>query len=194
MRNRLVVAMGVLLAAVFSPAVNPAPLIAGEPIDDGIAEEGGESGVRQTADPVDVIVPDGLTIEEADIQLVLQIAADLDDAWNSRDAKAFAALFDDYADFQLHTGLLIQGKAAIEKFWAEQVFPGVPDPMRHEITPKMIRFTSEKAAIGDGMLKISMNTDKGEMVHLESGGTMLLIKKEDRWLIAAIRLIVFAKE
>jgi uncharacterized protein (TIGR02246 family) len=134
----------------------------------------------------------GTGIQKEDQQAVLQLPADLDRAWNERDAQSFAALFDEDGDFRLHTGLWIQGKDAIERFWAEEVFPTLSERMQHVVTPKRVRFVASDVAIGDGTLRLVDHLEEQERVHLEVEGTMLLVKREGRWRISAIRLAALA--
>jgi uncharacterized protein (TIGR02246 family) len=134
----------------------------------------------------------GTGIQKVDQQAVLQLPADLDRAWNERDAQSFAALFDEDGDFRLHTGLWIQGKDAIERFWAEEVFPTLSERMQHVVTPKRVRFVASDVAIGDGTLRLVDHLEEQERVHLEVEGTMLLVKREGRWRISAIRLAALA--
>jgi uncharacterized protein (TIGR02246 family) len=138
------------------------------------------------------VVSRGTSASEGDADALLQLVADLDDAWNNRDARAFAALFEEDADFQFHTGLCVPGRAAIEGFWAEEVFAFLSEPMRHVTTPRRIRFVTDDVAIGDGQLTIAHVAEEQEQqhVHLQTEGTMLAVRRDDGWRISAIRLMV----
>jgi len=83
------------------------------------------------------IVATGLIIPEQDKQSVLQLATELDRRWNERDAVAFADLFETDGDFRFHTGYWIKGKASIEDFWRQQVFPGLSEGMRMWLSPSV---------------------------------------------------------
>jgi len=134
------------------------------------------------------IVSDGPGIPQEDKGAVLQLPAELDRTWNERDAQAFAALFDEDGDFRFHTGLWIQGREAIERFWGEEVFPTLPEGMRHIVTPRRVRFVTDDVAIGEGTLRLVEHVEGQERVHLETEGTMLAVKREVHWHISAIRL------
>ncbi len=140
------------------------------------------------------IISSGLIIQEEDKQSVLQLATEIDRRWNERDAKAFADLFDEEADFRFHTGSWIRGKAAIEDFWKSQVFPGLPEGMRHTHIPKRVRFITDNVAIGDGTLRIVNIIAGEEQVHLETEASLLVVKKNARWYVSAIRLTALAPE
>ena len=136
----------------------------------------------------------GLTIKEEDKQSVLQLATELDRRWNQRDARAFADLFETDGDFRFHTGTWIKGKASIEDFWRRQVFPGLPEGMRHVVVTKCVRFVTDNVAIGDGTLRLVDVVEERERVHLETEGTLLAVKKNARWYISGIRLTALAPE
>jgi uncharacterized protein (TIGR02246 family) len=134
------------------------------------------------------VVAGGLTIQEEDKRSVLQLATELDRRWNQCDARAFADLFEVDGDFRFHTGAWIRGKASIEAFWRDEVFPGLPEGMRHVTITKRVRFITDSVAIGDGTLRLVDVSERQERVHLETAGTVLAVKKNARWLISAIRL------
>jgi len=140
------------------------------------------------------IVATGLIIPEQDKQAVLQLATELDKRWNERNAKAFADLFETDGDFRFHTGYWIKGKASIEDFWRQQVFPGLTEGMRHVVVIKSVRFVTDNIAIGDGTLRLVDVGEGQERVHLETEGTLIAVKKNTRWYISAIRLTALASE
>ena len=140
------------------------------------------------------VVTSGLTIQEEDKQSVLQLAKELDRRWNERDARAFADLFEIDGDFRFHTGTWIKGRGSIENFWRGEVFPGLPEGMRHVIITKRVRFVTDNVAIGDGTLRLVNLIEGQERVHLETEGTVLAVKKNARWCISAIRLTALAPE
>ena len=142
--------------------------------------------------PQTEMVTNGMSITQEDRQSVLQIAADLDKTWDSRDARGFAALFDDNGDFRFQDGLWIQGKNAIEGFWGQEVFPNLLEGIRHISITKRVRFVSDHVAIGDGTLRLVRSMEGQEQVYLETEGTVLAVKKEGRWRISAIRLTVLS--
>lgn len=140
------------------------------------------------------VVASGVIIQEEDKQSVLRLATELDRRWNEHDARAFADLFEIDGDFRFHTGSWIRGKASIEDFWRAEVFPGLPEGMRHVVITKRVRFVTDNVAIGDGTLRLVDLMEGQERVHLETEGTLLAVKKNARWYISAIRLTALALE
>jgi uncharacterized protein (TIGR02246 family) len=140
------------------------------------------------------IVDSGLIIQEEDKQSILQLATELDRRWNQRDARGFADLFEPDGDFRFETGFWIRGKRSIEDFWGGEVFPGVTEGMRHIVIAKRIRFVTDNVAIGDGIIRIVDLMEGQERVHLETEATVLVVKKDGRWYISAVRLAALAPE
>ena len=134
------------------------------------------------------IMTSGLTIQEEDKKSVLQLAMDLDRRWNERDAGLFADLFETYGDFRFQNGFWIVGKKSIEEFWRNQVFPGLAEGVRHEVTAKRVRFVTDNVAIGDGTIRIIDLIEGRERVHMSTEVTVLVVKKDGRWYISAARL------
>jgi uncharacterized protein (TIGR02246 family) len=142
-------------------------------------------------DNIQVVTSDQ-TISEEDKQSVLQLATELDMRWNERNARAFADLFTPDGDFRFHTGIWIVGKDAIEKFWHDQVFAGLPPSFRHEVTIKRVRFVTDNTAIGDGTIRIVEMIEGQERVHLDTQATAFGAKKDGRWYFSAVRLAVLS--
>jgi uncharacterized protein (TIGR02246 family) len=140
------------------------------------------------------VVTNGLTIEDEDKQSVLQLAIELDRRWNARNAEAFADLFTPDGDFRFHTGIWIVGKRSIEEFWRDQVFTGLAQGVRHEVTAKRVRFITDNVAIGDGAIRIVDLIDEQERVYLATEVTAVAVKKDGRWLFSAVRLTALATE
>lgn len=138
------------------------------------------------------LVVSGLAVTEEDQRAVLQLARELDRRWNQRDASAFADLFVDDGDFRIYTTAWLKSKAAIEDFWEKEVFPGLTDSMRHVITTKRVRFVTNDVAIGDGILCLVDSSEMQEQVLVEREGTLILVKRDARWYIAAARLATVA--
>ncbi len=138
---------------------------------------------------INEIVTAGLTISEQDKRSALQMSAELDRRWNERDAAAFADLFETDGDFRFHTGEWVKGKASIEGYW-RQVFPGLPEGMRHVVDLKRARFITQDVAIGDGTFRIVYDSEGQERVHLETEATAVIVKRGERWVFSAVRLAV----
>ena len=129
------------------------------------------------------------SITEQDIWSVKQLTAELDKRWNQRDAEAFADLFDSDADFRFYTGPWVKGKEAITSFWNGEVFPGQSASTRHVIGIERIRFVSADLMIGDGNLRIVDQVDGKEQILADRKGTLIAVKKDKAWFIAAVRLV-----
>ena len=137
---------------------------------------------------IEIIVSDGL-ISEADQAAVFQLTRELDKRWNQRDPKAFSKLFEEDADFRFYSGAWIKGKTAIEAFWGGEVFPDMPENLKHLIIIKRVRFVSPNLAIGDGILRFVDDSEGKEQIRAEREGTLVAVKKKDNWVISAVRLV-----
>jgi uncharacterized protein (TIGR02246 family) len=124
---------------------------------------------------------------------VTQVAIKLDAHWNNRDAKGFASMFTDDADFRLQNGLWVRSRKAIEEYWRENVFSLLRLSAKHTTVPSRIRFLSDSIVVGDGKLIISDLLDGEEKTLLDGEGTMILQKKNQEWLITGIRLSILTK-
>jgi uncharacterized protein (TIGR02246 family) len=140
------------------------------------------------------IVASGVSIQEEDKHSVLQLATELDRRWNQHEARAFADLFEPDGDFRFQTGFWVRGKRSIEDFWGGVVFPGTAEGRRHVVIPKRIRFVTDHVAIGDGIIRIVDLMEGHERVHFETEATVLVVKKDGRWYISAVRLAALAPE
>lgn len=126
----------------------------------------------------------------ADIASIKQAGADLDSAYNRRDAKAFSELFLDDADFQWHTGDLLKNRKEIEQYFTNS-FTVMPADYRHITTFQRIRFLSSDLAIGDGTVVIARDgAVENEKPYLSVLFTCVGKKVKGQWRIAAIRLML----
>jgi uncharacterized protein (TIGR02246 family) len=137
---------------------------------------------------IEIIVSDQ-SIPEEDMQAVFQLTKELDERWNKRDSEAFANLFEDDADFRFYTGAWVKGKAAIQAFWNGEVFPGMPEDIRHVIHIKRVRFVSKELVIGDGTLQFVNVIGDQQKIQTEREGTLIAVKKKGCWIITAVRLV-----
>jgi uncharacterized protein (TIGR02246 family) len=129
------------------------------------------------------------SISEEDIQAVFQLTKELDKRWNQHDPAAFADLFENDADFRFYKGDWVKGKTAIESFWKGEVFPSMPEIVKHRIIVKRVRFVSPNLAIGDGVLQFVDSSGGTEYIQVEREGTLIAVKKGGRWIISAVRLV-----
>jgi len=127
----------------------------------------------------------------ADIAAIQQACANLDAAWNRRDAAALGDLFLNDADFQWHTGELLKDREQIEQYFGTSVFQQMPADYRHSTTIKRLRFLGPDTAIGDGTIVVSRDgAAENEKPYLSVLFTCVGQKKNGLWRIAAVRLMI----
>lgn len=129
------------------------------------------------------------SISEEDQHSIIELTTELDKRCNERDAKEFADLFEADTDFRFYTGPWVKGKAAIESFWKNKVFPGLPKSLKHLSIIKRVRFVSQDFIIGDGTLRFVDDSSGKEQIHSEREATLIAVKKEGCWRISAVRLV-----
>jgi uncharacterized protein (TIGR02246 family) len=126
----------------------------------------------------------------ADISAIKQVGADLDAAYNRRDAKAFSELFLDDADFQWHTGDLLKNRKEIEQYFTNSFKVMLAD-YRHITTFQRIRFLRSDLAIGDGTVVIAPDgVVENDKPYLSVLFTCIGKKVKGQWRISAIRLML----
>jgi uncharacterized protein (TIGR02246 family) len=129
-----------------------------------------------------------------DIEAIKQTGADFDAAYNRRDAVAFCEYFLEDADFQWHTGDLLQDRKQIEQHFIN-AFKSMPADYRHITTFKRIRFLGPDLVIGDGTLVIAKEGAKeNDKPYLNVLFTCMGKKVKGQWKLAAVRLILPARE
>jgi uncharacterized protein (TIGR02246 family) len=130
----------------------------------------------------------------ADIAAIKQAGANLDTAYNRRNAIAFSELFLDDADFQWHTGDLLKNRKEIEEYFTNS-FKIMPADYRHITTFQRIRFLRPDFAIGDGTVVIAREgAAENEKPYLNVLFTCVGKKVKSQWRIAAIRLMLIKSE
>lgn len=98
-------------------------------------------------------------------------------------------MFETDADFRFYSGPWVKGKEAIASFWNGEVFPGLSESARHVIGIERIRFVTADLMIGDGNLRIVDQVDGQEQILADRKGTLIAVKKNEAWVIAAVRLV-----
>jgi len=128
--------------------------------------------------------------QSADIAAIKQAAANLDAAYNRRDAVAFSEIFLKDADFQWHTGALLKDRKEIEEHFTN-AFKNMPADYRHITAFQRIRFLSPDIAVADGTVVIAREgAAENEKPYLSVLFTCVGKKVKGHWKIAAIRLIL----
>jgi uncharacterized protein (TIGR02246 family) len=124
-----------------------------------------------------------------DIAAIKQTGANLDAAYNRRDAVAFSNFFMEDADFLWHTGVLLKDRKEIEQDFSNS-FKRMPADFRHITTFQRIRFLNPDIAIADGTVVIAREgAAENEKPVLSVLFTCVGKKIKGVWKIAAIRLI-----
>jgi uncharacterized protein (TIGR02246 family) len=118
-----------------------------------------------------------------------ELAAGFDAAWNGRDADALAAFFTDDADFGNAAGEVFRGIEGIRRHYREGVFPSLPVGLPHKTTPEDIRFVAQDVIIGNGTVRLFLESREAAE-YAEMRVTAIMVKEGNRWLLSAVRLMV----
>lgn len=119
-----------------------------------------------------------------------ELTARIDNAWNSRDAKAFCELFREESDFRFHTGRTLRGRNEIQKHYLEY-FSRKPEGEKHTTKIRHIRFVSPDVAILDSEVALFSFRENGEKdVRLKLLSNFIVSKKVGKWLISGVYLMV----
>jgi len=115
----------------------------------------------------------------------------IDAAWNNRDPKAFSDLFEEAGDLIFHDGLILRGRAAIEKYYQEK-FPLIREGERHATGGAHVRLVRPDIAILDFEVALFsyVGDSREKDTRLKLLCTVVAIKKSGQWSISAIRLMV----
>jgi len=126
--------------------------------------------------------------DEKDIRA---IGAQVQDAWNQRDAKMLADLWLTDGDYISSTGRTATGRAEVESAFAAQ-WAGVYKGTKLTHTLTSVRFLRKDVAIADGAFEISgMKDASGKLLPTRSGlSTIVAVRKGERWYVAALRGMV----
>jgi uncharacterized protein (TIGR02246 family) len=116
-------------------------------------------------------------------QAVRRVVADFAEAINRGDARAFAALFAEDADFVVITGKYLKGRDEIVTYHAE-LFTGDFQDSHLEVTSVSVRFLRPDVAVARVATKRTEN--KGKEMRT-SFPMFVLTKQSESWLIAAVQ-------
>jgi uncharacterized protein (TIGR02246 family) len=116
-------------------------------------------------------------------QAVRKVVADFAEAINRGDAKSFAALFAEDADFVVITGKYLKGRNEIVTYHAE-LFTNGFQGSRLEVTSVAIRFLRPDVAVARVATK---RTENGGKEMRTSFPMFVLTKQGESWLIAAVQ-------
>ena len=121
---------------------------------------------------------------EAEIEHLLTRAAD---AYRRRDAQALADLYHANANNRQPSGEAVVGRAAI----AEQLavlFEMIPEDIETETTDQWIHLVTPDVAIIDMRVRNyrRLETEEREVLS-DEGFTMVAVREQGEWLVAAVR-------
>lgn len=120
---------------------------------------------------------------------ILKLLADSVGAWNRHDAAAFSKLFADDADFTDVLGLVVQGRAAIEKLLGP-LFATTFKESHVLPTGLRIRFIKSDVAAVDSTWGMSGYLDTADRKPSLKKAVMIvsliMIKEKGKWSIAAM--------
>ncbi|HTY42353.1 MAG TPA: SgcJ/EcaC family oxidoreductase [Thermoanaerobaculia bacterium] len=130
----------------------------------------------------------GTAADEKDVR---SIGAQLQEAWNKRDARMLADLWLTDGDYVSSTGRTATGRAEVEKAFDAQ-WSGLYKGTKLAHTLTSVRFLRKDVAIADGAFEISgMKDASGKLLPTRSGlSTVIAVRKGDRWYVAALRGMV----
>ncbi len=127
----------------------------------------------------------------ADEKDIRSLSSQIQQAWNSADAKMMADLFLTDGDYVSSTGRSARGRAEVEKAFAQQ-YAGIYKGTRITVTITTVHFVRKDVAIVDGAFDVTGIKDaSGKGLPPRSGlSTIVAARKGDRWYIAALRGMV----
>lgn len=129
-----------------------------------------------------------------DFVALQQLALDIDSTWNRRDAKGFSELFLEDADFRFYTGQMMRGRKEIEQFFAAS-FAELPADLHHETKAEHSRYLTPDVTISDAVVLVYPQGATEEQAHSRPIlSTGVAKKKDGRWRLAAVRLMVPPQE
>ena len=106
----------------------------------------------------------------------------LETAWNKRDAAGIAAMYTTDGDVMMIDAPVMAGRTALQAA-AERDMPTQPPTLRINITPISIRFLVPDVAIVNTVARFNEGAVK------EDRGTWVLVRRNGKWLIAALRVL-----
>lgn len=112
-----------------------------------------------------------------------KIGADFQSAWNKHDSKALASFWADDANLISNWGKEYNGKAEIEKHFANEHSNGMKDS-QFTLVIQNVRFINPDTVFLDADTTISGMTVSGEKAApLNDHAVFLLVKRDGKWLI-----------
>lgn len=116
---------------------------------------------------------------------VREIVKQVEDGWNARDGKAFAAPFAADADYVVVNGMNIKGREAIEKGHIG-IFTTIYKDSRNAATIKSVRFLRKDVAVVHVEWNLEFRAG-GETQKAHAMNTMFMTRDKGKWSIAAFQ-------
>jgi uncharacterized protein (TIGR02246 family) len=134
--------------------------------------------------PAAMVVPPGQQEDQQEIHGVLDGFVD---AWNHHDAKAFAAVFSEDADFTNVRGVGASGRANIEEFHAP-MFATVFKNTHQTFSATKIRFIKPDVAAVDAHWDMTGVTDPQGNARPARNGLLsfVMVKNDGKWQIVVM--------
>ncbi|MHC1730672.1 MAG: SgcJ/EcaC family oxidoreductase [Bacteroidales bacterium] len=128
--------------------------------------------------------------QSADTAFIKQVMADLDAAYDKRDAVAYIELFQEDADFLWTTGVLSKDRNEIQQ-QVTNTFKVIPSEYKHISTLQRIRFITPDIAIVDGtVMFVREGAAETEEPFWKALTTGVCKKEKGQWRVSAIRLML----
>ena len=128
---------------------------------------------------------------EAEIEQLMARAAE---ANRRRDAQALADLHHPNANNRQPSGEAVVGRAAIAKHLAT-LFEMIPEDIESETTDQWIHRVTPDVAIIDLRVRNYRRLETGDReAFSEEGFTMVAVREEGEWLVAAVRGALMPRE
>jgi uncharacterized protein (TIGR02246 family) len=121
--------------------------------------------------------------EKSEEQAVRKVVADFAESINRGDAKAFAALFTEDADFVVITGKYLKGRNEIVTYHAG-LFTGGFQGSHLDVTSVAVRFLRPDVAVA----RVATKRTEKEGKEMRTSFPMFVLTKQGKsWLIAAVQ-------
>jgi uncharacterized protein (TIGR02246 family) len=119
-----------------------------------------------------------------DLEEIDAVGAAIDAAWNKGDAKVFAATYVEDGTLTIPAGVVLKGRAEIERFFSTQ-FAGPLKGTTHTHIRTSIHFIRPDVAVGDGTSEVV--GIKGPRPTAKAMYTAVYVKVKGRWMYSDVR-------
>jgi uncharacterized protein (TIGR02246 family) len=132
----------------------------------------------------------------SDEQAIRNVLRQFSEARNAKDAKAAASFFTEDGDFGTSRGERAEGRKNIEKRLAKSFASGPYSKSTAKQGTASVRMLSAGCAIADYTWELAglRGVDGKALPTRKGAATTVLVKKDGKWFIAALRAMIPAKE